>query len=259
MGLQPRYGAIVMHCKSCGKEIAGESKFCRFCGEKVDAEIRPEVAEEIDYSQKESFVARTAKTTIELIVSVLILINFFSGIVGGIWLAFSGGLSLVIYGIILSIVMPWGYTLVALPQMGLAALLVNFVEKGNKFIVSIIGLVASVYGNSILALWTIFVFEALVKGQPQSFIPLILWGYSTTMAPLSYMASKEPPDSTGTSMGLLFAQLSFVLLTILFLVGGYDSARNVVLGILVFLFSSLAISVVVAGMKAQRAETRIEE
>ena len=79
------------------------------------------------------------------------------------------------------------------------------------------------------------------------------------MAPLSYMASKEPPDSAGTSMGLLFVQLGFVLLTILFLVGGYDSARNVVLGILVFLFSSLTISVVVASMKAQRAETRVKE
>jgi len=60
-------------------------------------------------------------------------------------------------------------------------------------------------------------------------------------------------------MGLLFVQLGFVLLTILFLVGGYDSARNVVLGILVFLFSSLTISVVVASMKAQRAETRVKE
>lgn len=246
-----------MYCKSCGKKIAEESKFCRFCGERVQIEVLPEIMEEIEYPKKKNFIEKPVKTTIELIVSVLILINFFSEIVGSIWLTLSGGLSLVIYGIILSIIMPWGYMLVALPQMGLAVLLVNFVEKGNKFIVSIIGFVASVYGNSILALWSIFVFENLVKGQSQSLIPLILWGYSTTMAPLSYMASKEPHDNTGTSMALLFTQLSFILLIILFLIGAYDFARNVVLGILVFLFSSLTISVVVSSMKAQRTNVEI--
>lgn len=245
-----------MYCKHCGKKILRESKFCRYCGEKVNSMApSPEIElTPISYAEKESFVSKASKTAIELVVAVLIMANFFSGIVGGLWLAFSGGLSLVLYGIVLSIIMPWGYTLAALPQMGLAALLVNFVEKGNKLIVSILGFTTSVYGNFILALWTIFVFEVLVKSQPQSLIPLLLWGYSTTMAPLSYMASKEPPDSTGTSMGLLFAQLSFILLTILFLVGSYDSARNVALGILVLLFSSVTISAVLSSVVPRKAE-----
>jgi len=249
-----------MYCKFCGKNIPEKSQFCRFCGEKVnDITTQPEITEEAKYSSKESFVSRASRTAIELVVTILILINSFSGIVGGIWLSFSGGLSLVLYGIGLSIFMPWGYSIAFLPQMGLAALLVNFVEKGNKLVVGTLGFITSVYGNFILAIWSVFVFESLIKNQPQPLIPLLLWGYSTVMAPLSYMASKEPPDSTGNSMGLLFAQLSFILLTVLFLVGSYDSARNVALGILVLLFSSLTISAIIGGMITQRSQSKHSE
>ena len=244
-----------MYCKFCGKNIAVESKFCRYCGKRVShiASQSEMGLNPVSYSKKESFISKAPKTAIELVVAILVGVNFFSGIVGGIWLAFSGGLSLVFYGIVLSIIMPWGYTLATLPQMGLAAPLANFVEKGNKLVVGILGFIISVYGNFILAIWSIFVFESLIKNQPQPFIPLLLWGYSTVMAPLSYMASKESPDSTGTSMGLLFAQLSFILLTVLFLFNGYDSARNIALSILILFFSSLTVSTVIGSMIAQRS------
>ena len=249
-----------MYCKFCGKSIPEKSQFCRFCGEKVNGiTTQPEITEEVKYSSKGSFASRASRKAIELVVTILILINFFSGIVGGFWLAFSGGLSLVLYGIVLSIFMPWGYSLAFLPQLGLAALLVNFVEKGNKLVVGVLGFITSVYGNFILTIWSIFVFESLVKNQPQPIIPLLLWGYSTVMAPLSYMASKEAPDSTGTSMGLLFAQLSFILLTVLFIVGSYDSARNVALGFLILLFSSLTVSAVIGGMITQRSRLKYSE
>jgi len=249
-----------MYCKFCGKSIPEKTLFCRFCGEKINGiTVQTEITEEAKYSSKENFVSRASRTTLELVVTILILINFFSGIVGGIWLAFSGGLSLVLYGIGLSIFMPWGYSIAFLPQMGLAALLVNFVEKGNKLVVGTLGFITSVYGNFILTIWSIFVFESLVKNQPQPIIPLLLWGYSTVMAPLSYMVSKEPPDSSGTSMGLLFVQLSFVVLTVLFIVGSYDSARNVALGILILLFSSLTVSAIIGSMITQRSQLKYSE
>jgi len=245
-----------MYCKFCGKEIPESSKFCRYCGRRIGdtASYYPEVELNAECSSKGSFVSKVSKTTIELVVTILVIINFFSGIIGGIWLALSGGLSLVIYGIILSIAMPWAYTIAFLPQMGSMLLLSKLEESGNKILVAIFGFIVSIYGNIILAIWSVIVFENLVVGRSQHILPLLFWSYSTVMAPLSYMVSKEPPDSTGTSMGLLFAQLSFILLTVLFLVGGYDSARNVALGILILLFSSLTISAVVSSMRAQRTQ-----
>lgn len=251
-----------MYCRFCGKAISKESRFCQHCGkELISASREIEEKKGVEpYLQEEKSSKPTFAllgSVIGLVVSILIAVNFFSGIIGGLWLVFSGGLFLVLYGIVLSIVMPWAYTVAFLPQMGLAALLVKPMEMGNKLLVLILGFLASSYGNLILAIWTVFVFENLVVQPRYSFIPLLLWGYSTMMAPLSYMASKEPPDSTGTSMGLLFAQLSFVLLTILFLVGSYSSTRNVALGILIVLFSCLTISTVVGSMRVQKPKNAL--
>lgn len=242
-----------MHCKNCGKKISSDSKFCRYCGEGIEndigIEVEPVVLENVEDSG-EGVASLLLKKTLDLVVTILIFVNFFAGIVGGIWLTFSGGFSLVVYGIILSFVMPWGYTLATLPQMGLMALLIKPIENGNKILATIFGVLGSSYGNLILAIWTVFVFENLVIQPNFPLAPLLLWGYSTVMGPLSYMASKEPPESIGTSMGLLFAQLSYVLLTILFLVGNYTSGRNITLVILIVLFSSITISAVIGGINS---------
>jgi hypothetical protein len=232
-----------MLCKFCHKKIPDNSKFCRYCGGNLnETDFQKKAEKRIGYSNHANLIARAKRTTIDLIITILILINFFSGIVGGIWLSLTGRLSLVVYGIILSIIMPWLYTIIFIPQFALMTLVGKVYDKGNKILISILGFLASAYGNLILVIWTVFVFKNLVIQQTHSLIPLLLWGYSTTMAPLSYMASKEPPDSSGTSMGLLFSQLSYLLLTILFILNSTILIRNFGLGVLIGLFSLITVS-----------------
>ncbi len=242
-----------MYCKHCGKKVNKESKFCRYCGKELPKEEVEGDVVTVDYQhpQKSSGLTSALTAVIGVLVTGLIALNFFSGIIGGLWLAFSGGLSLVLLGIFLSFVMPFGYTIAALPQMGVLGILVKLIEGGHRLIGTLLGFIASFYGNIILAIWTIYVFDNLVVSQSFNTIALLFWGYSTVMAPISYMASKEPPDSMGTSLGLLLAQICFIALSLLFVVGLNQPLKYPVLIIIAFLFSFLSASVVYSSMTAK--------
>ncbi len=153
--------------------------------------------------------------TLTTIVTILTLLNIFSGIVGGIWLLLSGGIGLIIGGLIISFVMPWGYSLLAIPSLLLFSLVEKTLNK-HKTITYIILFITSSYDKILLMLWVIYVFGYFIS-QWQHFplIALILWGYSTMMGPLGYMAHKEGEDSTGTTFALLFSQVFYFVVLFL--------------------------------------------
>ncbi len=139
------------------------------------------------------------------------ILNFFSGIVGGIWLLLTGGGSIVLLGIIYSIVMPWGYTIASLPTFIILPLITKTIEKRMKLATSFLAFILSGYNNFILLVWVLFVFGQIVSNPSYNFIALLLWGYSVAMGPVGYMASKEGPDAgSGTTLGVLFTQIIYI-------------------------------------------------
>ncbi len=173
--------------------------------------------------------------------SVIMILNFSSGIVGGIWLAFLGEWGLLIYGFLLGILMPFAYTITLLPSM-LFMFLIGFAQKHrNYFLISVFGFLGSLVSNLIIAYWTYFVFVTFLnRAEPVSVIPILLWGYSTVLGPLSYMAQKEGPDSTGSYMGVLLAIICYLVLTIIAFIG-YPSFNHLIIVSAIFSFITMTL------------------
>lgn len=159
-----------------------------------------------------NLIVTVGTATISFIATIVMILNLFYGIVGGIWLAILGHWGSIGIGLGLGIAMPWIYAIASLPTMGLSFVFTYFAKKGSKTFTGISGFLTSIYHNALLAMWVIWVFSFFMgMADSKSFIPYLLWGYSTMMAPLSYMASKEPPDSMGTILGVFFAQLCYLI------------------------------------------------
>lgn len=152
------------------------------------------------------------------LLGILILINGFSGIIAGVWLLILGGWSELLTGFLYSLVMPFGYSLLALPSLLLMPLILRFSESGNKIMIAILGFLNVAYSNLIILFWTFFIFSIFViNAGDVPAIPAVLWAYAVVMGPLGYMAKKEGDDNIGTTLGLFLAQLCFVALLVLWL------------------------------------------
>lgn len=181
-----------------------------------------------------------------LILACLILVKL-GGIVACIWLLARGDWRLVVLGFLLGIVMPWAMTIASLPSMGLAALLFGANDSPNRSTVAVFGFVFALWDGIQIAAWTAYVFF-LFTGRivPGATVPLLLWTYSTIMAPLAYMASKEPEDSPGTVLGILLALAIYVVLLVTYLVGASRGTAFFVVAIVAIIEAGLATSLGVA-------------
>lgn len=188
------------------------------------------------------------------LLGIMIFLNFSSGIVGGIWLLVIGMWPIVLLGFLYSFAMPWAYSLAAAPGLLLAPALAKFAEKGNKAMVAILGFINIIYSDLLLLLWVYFVFNSLVADATgTAIIPLILWGYSTVLGPLGYMARNEQ-DSLGTSLGIFFAQFCYIAIVILWLLGADPVAFYWVVGALLLLFSIVPTCLAVAMTQKRPAQ-----
>ncbi len=182
--------------------------------------------------------------TIYIFSFLILILNFFSGIVGGLWLLFSGGWGLIVSGIVMSIFMPYGWSIAFLLQLILAPFLTKAAEKGSKFWVAILGFIANFYGNFLIILWTYFAFNFFMDYRTEyALLPLLLLGYSVALGPLQYMAKKEGPDSSGSFLGVFLAQLGYIVLSIVTLAGGVP---NFTILVLIALSFSLIIAIITA-------------
>jgi len=176
---------------------------------------------------------------VTLSLSTLWLFNFSAGIIGGIWLALTGGFWLVVLGLIISFVMPWGYTIATLPTLLLAVPITKLADGGHRILVSILAFILSGYNNFILAVWVSIVFVSLMSISGHSPIALWLFGYAVVMGPIGYMASHEDPDSMGTSLGMIFVQISYFVMSISLLFGQSLEAAGMWLWLLILIFTGL--------------------
>lgn len=168
-----------------------------------------------------NFAATVGTAAISIIATIVLILNIFSGIVGGIWLAILGHWGSIGFGFGLGFAMPWIYFLVSRPAMGLGFIVAFFVERRSKTFISILGFLTALYNNALLASWVFGVYIFFMnRANAQSYIPYLLWSYSTMMAPLSYMASKEPPDNFGTTVGLFYSQICYFIFVLSFFFRG---------------------------------------
>lgn len=194
------------------------------------------------------------------LLGLMIIINFFAGIISGIWLAILGNWAVIFYGLFLSFVMPFAYSIVALPTMAILPLIVKAVEKKSKFFTVLLGLVNVLYSNGIIVAWTYFVFTEFTKNANGLIaVPLILWGYSTVIAPLAYMAKGEAPDNTGTSLGIFLAQAGYFLATVFWFFGFSYSFILGTLILLAVLFSLFAIFIVAKSFDEEQGKIKYQE
>jgi len=157
------------------------------------------------------------KSILGLIIVVSVILNFSSAIIGGIWLAILGNWGIILFGLIISFLMPFAYSILIMPGLGIAAIIEHYHGRGNRPLMAIFGFLSSAYGYAILAMWILGVFIYFTnRAIISSGYALLFWSHAIMIGPLTYMASKEPPESHGTTMGLFFAQLSFIIFVIFF-------------------------------------------
>lgn len=230
-------------------------------------DVREKAERSMEESRKEYLATRRYMSGLAAIIGggalflvaiALFGLNFLSGIVAGIWLAVLGLWSSIIYGFVLSIAMPWVYSIASLPSMGLAFLVSLLFERGSKVFTLILGLLSSLYSNALIAIWVFYVFLFFLgRADESAYIPLLLWGYSTAMAPLSYMASKESPDSTATTMALFFAELSYLLIVVAWFVGASAQEIIVLQLILIVLFSLISITMAAFILRSRTSPSEV--
>lgn len=114
----------------------------------------------------------------------------------------------------------------------------HFSEKNKKIPVLIFASLNMTFTNIINLIWVNAVFIFMISSAEKtgiSFVPFLLYGYAIATGPFTYMASKEQADSYGTFIGVYIVQISYVILSLLFVFGALWLALPVLI-ILVIVF-----------------------
>lgn len=154
----------------------------------------------------------------------------------------------------MSILMPYAYLLLSLPKMRTIPRLIRQMEYGKSSFVAFFGFVNAFLDYALIAVWVLIVSASLMNREitlSQSLIPYLLWGCAVLMAPLVFMASKEHPNSIGSTGGMIFALLGFAALTICKCVNAPFRTALLILLSLMIAFSIFQISIVIFQMARQ--------
>lgn len=168
----------------------------------------------------DKLISKIGQTTMNLILGVIMTLNIGSWLVGAIWLAILGEWSILFTGLGLSIVMPWVYSFVLIPTLLMMTWMTHAIEKNQTALAKVLIIISTIYQYAILMFWVLYVFEWSLGYYPEiNMIPLILYGYATMTGPLTYMGQKEGPDATGTVMAIFIAEVAYLLVLVLTLIG----------------------------------------
>lgn len=153
-----------------------------------------------------------------LLMIPLLVLNFFGGLVSGIWLLVIGDWRPVVEGFIGSLISIWLIAILLMPglavQVGAAAL----AEKGKTIFAVLLVLVSSVYSTALFTVYCLFVFwYFLGPATAETFIPLLIWSYGVALSPWMYMARKEEQMGSPGGEGFLivFGQAAYILIALL--------------------------------------------
>lgn len=171
---------------------------------------------------------------------ILAFVNYFSLIVGGIWLLIIGQWKFAIFGFVVSLIVPYIISIPLLIMGGIATGLIFLLKKiGNKKVFAFGGFLTSFMQHLVYMAWVFFGFIAILNfSEGYSQIPFIIFGYDLIVGPFIWMASKESPDSYGTFITIFLMEVAYVVLAVSFLIGLSFIALPLLL-VLTFLFDLL--------------------
>ncbi|MFA6076871.1 MAG: hypothetical protein WC735_02240 [Candidatus Paceibacterota bacterium] len=197
-----------------------------------------------------------------IIFGVLTIFSFSASFIGGIWLLFLGAWVVVISGFIISILMPFIYSIVMIPSQLFIKPAIRFSENDKKGLAMIFVFLSGIYSNFIMLCWVNLVFSGVVirtlEQGAGKLIPLIIFAYAVTMAPLSYMAKGEPEDSKGTNLGLILAFITFIIWTILWLSGGFMTGWHSLISLALIIIPSIISCRQIIEIMKERGEEKID-
>ena len=164
-----------------------------------------------------------------LVMIPVMFLNFFAGIVGTIWLLFSGDWPLAVAGLVSIFVSSIFFGIAFLPQIGLTMVAMFFFDRNLKFLAWPIMYIATIITMAVITFWVVMVYAyGLDYGAANrsSLIPISLWCYAVAVGPIQYMASKEPADSVGTNLITIFVTIggAWLFFAMIFLGMNFPSA-----------------------------------
>lgn len=140
----------------------------------------------------------------------LIILNMLGGLVGGIGLAVQGHWSLLIGGIAWFIIGGFVLSIALLPGMIFAPLAMWAAKRGNTTAAIVAAVPSLLWTYVVVTVTSIIVFLAVVARAESGFFHL-LWGYSVTTGPWSFLANKDKQSGNDAStMLMFFVQLGVV-------------------------------------------------
>lgn len=158
---------------------------------------------------------------IKLTTVPIMFLNFFGGIVGGIWLLIIGGWRLVLLAFFIILISPYIFGLIYLILTPLILLTTYFANKKKTILMMIFAFINMIATSIVNLTWVIWVMSMVLQLHDQGLplIPLILGGYAVATGPFTYMASKESRDAIGTFVGVYTTQIVYILAIIFVLTG----------------------------------------
>lgn len=149
----------------------------------------------------------------------IIILNYFAGITGGIWLIFKGQIAIVILGLGASFLMPFIYgILVGIPTLLLTPIITWLQEKNQKTLTLIMVSLVFFVNALINLIWVFAVLAyAISFSESSTLIPFIIFGYTIATSPFMYMAKGELPDNYATNFHVFIIQISYILMALFYL------------------------------------------
>jgi hypothetical protein len=129
---------------------------------------------------------------IAVFVIPLMLLNFLSGIVGGVWLAFLGGWNVILFGIGLLLGGVFLISIAPMPSLVFIAPLASERIANSRIGMVPLTLLSVAYIYFVMGVWalSIFWFFGEMVGSNAA-IPIVLWSYAIATGVWNYMAQSE--------------------------------------------------------------------
>ena len=151
----------------------------------------------------------------------IMLLNFTSGIVGGIWLAFLGEWKLLGIGFLLMFSAHWGISFLLLPGLAIGGIAVACLHKNYIFGMKCFSFLSQLYTNILIVASCAFAFYICTKQHQSSdfaLIPYLLWSWGMALGPWQYLASKEL-DNEFSGITIMIASILYMFFLIALFIG----------------------------------------
>jgi len=158
-----------------------------------------------------------------LIVTPLMVLNLFGGIVSGIWLAVLGEWSLIFKGIAATVIAPFPLGLILLPSLVFVIPAAPLIERGKIIMASPFILMTMTYTVGVMSVWCAAVFYYFIHDvSSETAVPTLIWSYGVAVGPWTFLGQKDLQSDPNSKVmiSVFFAQVGYVVTGSIFLFGG---------------------------------------